>query len=58
MGREKILEGTGKEAFLDILKQQGKRVKEQTESELKKVKKEEDGSSVKEVSSTFFPFYI
>ncbi|XP_050687377.1 RRP15-like protein isoform X3 [Eriocheir sinensis] len=48
MGREKVLEGTGKEAFLDILKQQGKRVKEQTEPALKKVKKEENGDSMKE----------
>ncbi|XP_045138095.1 RRP15-like protein isoform X1 [Portunus trituberculatus] len=33
MGREKVLESTGKEAFLDILKQQGKRVKKETEPE-------------------------
>lgn len=54
MGREKVLEGTGKEAFLDILKQQGKRVKEETEPALKKVKKEENGESVKEVSGIVF----
>uniref|UniRef100_A0A0P4WB00 RRP15-like protein n=2 Tax=Scylla olivacea TaxID=85551 RepID=A0A0P4WB00_SCYOL len=46
MGREKVLESTGKEAFLDILKQQGKRVKE-TEPEGKV--KEEDGIVKEEV---------
>ena len=55
MGREKVLESTGKEAFLDILKQQGKRVKEETEPEGKVKKEEED--LVKEVSDTLNVFY-
>lgn len=41
MGREKVLESTGKEAFMNILKQQGKRVKKETELE-GKVKEEDD----------------
>ncbi|KAG0718678.1 RRP15-like protein [Chionoecetes opilio] len=40
MGREKLLESTGKEAFLDILKQQGKRLKEE-ETDAEKVKQED-----------------
>lgn len=41
MGREKILETTGKDSFLEVLKQEGKRVGRHTEEEL-----------VKEVSGT------
>lgn len=48
MGREKVLESTGKEAFLDILKQQGKRVKEEMDPEGNKVKEKND--HLKEVS--------
>lgn len=51
MGREKVLESTGKEAFMDILKQQGKRVKKETELE-GKVKEEDDlGKEVSDVLS-------
>lgn len=42
MGREKVLESTGKEAFLDILKRQGKRVKDEMDPEGNKVKEEDD----------------
>lgn len=36
MGREKILETTGKEAFLEVLKQQGKQVEAIKEEKLVK----------------------
>lgn len=56
MGREKVLEGTGKEAFLDILKQQGKRVKDEMDPDGNKVKEEDD--QLKEVSDVSYIFLL